>query len=270
MARHESPKLSFTSDLSIFKMHECNRNLSEKPALEASMRTHGFMPSSPIQCVRDDRDGTLKVIRGHHRLDYAKRLKLPVWYVIDPTVVDIFELEGDSSSMWNLSDFVHARAKAQDEHCAKVLDFQRRHGIGLGAAISLMGGESAGSANCIPKAKQGTFRVGSDLSHANLVGELVDFCRASGAACAGESSFVKALSAVCRVPEFEPALFKQRVAKIPALLAKRSNQQGYLAVIEDVYNYGAKGKRVPLVFRAAEVGRQRKETFGGRQKAGAK
>jgi len=268
MTDHEKPKLYYTKDLGIFQMHELNRDIAEKPALEASMQKHGFMPSSPIQCVRGA-GGSLKVIRGHHRLHYAKRLGLSVWYVIDPTVTDIFELEGDSSSRWTLSDFVHARAKSGDEHCARVLEFQKRHGIGLGATVSLMGGESAGSMNSCDKLKRGTFRVSKDLSHANLVAELVDYCRASGAYCAGETSFVNALSSVCRVPEFEPAVFKQRVSKMPSLIAKQTDRRGYLSIIEDVYNYAAKGKRVPLAFRAAEVGRQRHESFGGKQTAKA-
>lgn len=265
---HEKPKLQFTRDLSIFEMHELNRDLAEKPALEESMKTHGFMPSSPIQCIRNG-GARLKVIRGHHRLDYAKRLGIGVWYVIDPTVTEIFELEGDSSSHWSIKDFLHARAKAGDADCAKVIVFQKRYGIAQGAAISLMAGESAGSDNAQRKVKQGKFRVSRDLTHANLVGELVNFCRASGAACAVTSGFVKALSAVARVPEFEPQIFRDRVKKMPSLLALQATTKSYLELIEEVYNYGAKGKRLPLAFRAVEVGRERQRTFGGNRSAGA-
>jgi len=269
MTEHEKPKLSFTKDLSIFEMHELNRDISDHPALEESMRLHGFMPSSPMHCVRNGR-GKLKIIRGHHRFKIAKTLGIGVWYVVDQSVTDIFELEGDSASRWTLSDFVHARAKAGVEDYGRLLDFQKRHGIGLGAAVSLMAGESAGSLNAVVKAKRGTFRVSRDLSHANLIGELVDFCRATGATCAGETSFVNALSAVARVPEFEPLVFKRRVAKMPSLLAKQATGKSYLAIIEDVYNYEAKGKRVNLAFRAAEVGKQRKADFGGKRALGQK
>jgi len=267
MTEHEKPKLQFTRDLSIFEMHERNRDLTEHPVLEESMKAHGFMPSSPIHCIRNGA-GKLKVIRGHHRLDYASRLGTGVWYVIDPSVTEIFELEGDSSSHWSIKDFLHARAKsAGGADYEKVIDFQERYGIAQGAAISLMAGESAGSANAQRKVKQGTFRVSRDLTHANLIGELVNFCRATGAVCAGTSGFVNALSAVARVPEFEAQVFRDRVKKMPSLLAQlRATTKSYLELIEDVYNYGAKGKRLPLAFRAAEVGRQRKETFGGKQK----
>ena len=263
MTEHEKPKLYFTRDLDIFEMHEENRDLREKPALEESMRLHKFMPSSPIQCTRNGR-GKLKVIRGHSRLDYAKRLGLGVWYVIDQTVTDLFELEGDAGSRWSIEDFLVSRAKAGNEHYRRDIAFRKEHGISLGAAISLMAGESAGSLNAVRKVKQGTFRVSNDLEHANVVVSLVDFCRAHGAACAGTSGFVNALSAVARVPEFEPAVFRNRIAKMPSLLAKQATTKSYLDIIEEVYNYQAKGRRLPLAFRAVEVGRQRKETFGGK------
>lgn len=70
---HEKPRLQCTHDYTIFESHELNRPLREKPNLMASMARAGFMPSSPIQCQRNG-SAKLKVIRGHHRLDYAKRL----------------------------------------------------------------------------------------------------------------------------------------------------------------------------------------------------
>ena len=273
MTEHEKPKLYHTKDLSIFEMHELNRDLSDHSALEESMRKHGFMPSSPIQCVRNGR-GKLKVIRGHHRLHYAKAIGLPVWYVVDPTVTDIFELEGDSGSRWNIKDFLHARAKAKgqpgNEDCARVIAFQKEHQINQGVAICLMAGDGAGSTNAYEKVKRGTFRVSRNLTHAMLVAELVDFCRAAGAACAGTSGFVKALSSVARVPQFEPDLFKRRVKKMPSLLARQATSKSYMEIIEEVYNYGAKDKRIPLAFLATEEGRKRKETFGGKKALGRK
>lgn len=271
MAEHEKPKLQYTRDYEIFEMHELNRDITEKPVLEESMKAHGFMPSSPIHCIRNG-SGKLKVIRGHHRLHYAKRLGIGVWYVIDPSVTTIFDLEGDSSAHWSIKDFLHARAKAAGGgDYGKVIEFQKRYGIAQGAAISLMAGESAGSANAQRKVKQGTFRVSRDLSHATLVGELVNFCRATGAACAGTTGFVNALSAVARVPEFEPQVFRDRVKKMPSLLAQlRATTKSYLELIDEVYNYGAKGKRLALAFKAVEMGRQRKATFGGNSGLGRK
>ena len=89
--KHEAPKLKVTRDYDFFEMHNLNRPLHDDPLLLASMKKYGFMPSQPLQCVRNG--GTkLKVIRGHHRLNYAKQLGLPVWYIVDDSNTDIFEL----------------------------------------------------------------------------------------------------------------------------------------------------------------------------------
>jgi hypothetical protein len=263
---HEKPKLQCTKNYEIFEMDPINRDLSEKPVLLASMRAHGFMPSSPIHCTRS-RGGKLRVVRGHHRLHYAKRLDLHVWYVVDDSNTDIYDLEGDSNSRWSLRDFLMSRAKAGNEHCQRVLEFQRKHGLPLGVAISLMGGHSAGSDNKQAQVKNGTFKVAGDLSHANAVVDIVDHCKSAGVPVATSAAFVVALSTVVRVPEFDAKVLKHRITLNPGLIEKRSSVDAYLDVLDAAYNYMAKAKRFPLKFRAKEIGRQRQATFGGKNEA---
>lgn len=254
---HEKPKLQCTRDYGIFEMHELNRDLRDRPKLLASMKEHGFMPSSPIQCVRNGR-GTLKVVRGHHRLDYAERLKLPVWYVVDESNTNIFDLEGDSGVRWNIRDFLDARAKAGDENCAKVLAFQKKHQLTQGAAISLLGGEAVGSDNKTAAVKRGTFRVCSDLKHAETVASVTDLCRSVGIAFATQASFVAAVSLAVRVPECDVKILKHRITQWGgSQINKRATVQEYLSEIEGLYNHAARGTRLPLAFRAREVARSR-------------
>ena len=259
----DKPSLRVTKDYSIFEMHPLNRDLREKPILLESMKVHGFMPSSPIQCVRNGH-GTLKVIRGHNRLSYAKRLKLPVWYVIDESNTDIYNLEGDGGQHWNIRDFLVSRAKDGDQHCSRVLEFQKKHRLTQGAAVSLLGGQGAGSNNCFKSVKKGTFRIAPDLKHAIAVVNVTDHFRACGVHFATQSALVNAVSAALRVPELDAEILKHRISKSPALLQRRTNVDGYLDELEALYNYGAKAKRLALKFRAREIGRVRQQTFGKR------
>jgi len=255
-------KLECTTNYDLFEMHEFNRPLHDDPVLLESMKTHGFMPSSPIQCVRNGK-GKLRVIRGHHRLHYAKRLKLPVYYVVDETNNDIFDLEGSTTQRWTVKDFAIARSKAGNIDCSKVLEFQKKHGINLGAAASLVGGESAGSGNKTKQIKAGTFKI-TDMKYANAVVDVTDFCRECGIAFATSSAFVKAVSKVLRIPEFNVNLFLHRIKTNPALIRKCSQSEAYLDEIEAIYNYGAKKNRFPVKYRAIEISRKRQETFGGK------
>ncbi len=257
----EKPKLQVTRDYDRFEMHELQREIKADPLLEESMKTHGFMPSGAIHCVRGKGE-KLRIIRGHHRLHYAKRLGLAVWYIVDESNTDMRALEASSHGRWSLLDFLYSRAHGGDKACQSVIDFSAKHGISKGISISLLGGETAGSGNHYDDVKGGTYRLADDLSHARAVAGIVDHCRACGIESASRSAFVQAVSKMLRVPEFEAELFKHRLSKNPSLLTLQATAEGYLAAIEDVYNYGAK-VRVPLKFRAEEVGRQRKATFGG-------
>ena len=52
-----------------------------KPILLASFQEHGFMPCRPILCQKNS-DGKMLIINGHHRFALAKKLKLPVYYIV--------------------------------------------------------------------------------------------------------------------------------------------------------------------------------------------
>lgn len=261
----DKPQLRMTRDYALFELHECNRPLHDNTSLLESMRKNGFMPSSPIQCIRNG-DGKLKVVRGHNRLECAKRLKLPVWYVIDGTNTDIFDLEGDSKAIWSLADFAIARAKAGDMHCMKMLAFRKKHGLTLGAAVSLVGGESPNSGNKSKLVKLGTFRVG-DMKLADKVVRITDACREQKVSFATSTGFVRAISMAIQLPEFDSDRFIHAVTINGAKMQKRTSVSEYLTEIEGLYNYGAKSKRFSLAFLATEASRKRKDTFGGRHKS---
>ncbi|MEO8679248.1 MAG: hypothetical protein ABI665_09395 [Vicinamibacterales bacterium] len=257
---HEKPKLQCTRDYHLFEGHAFNRPMHDDGVLIASMQRVGFMPSSAIQCERMP-NGSLRVIRGHHRLDCAKRLKLPVWYVVDDSNTDLFQLEGGKQG-WSVSDFAVSRAQHGNQDMADLLAFQQLHHLTLGAAASLLGGQSAGSGNKIKTVKDGTFKIAADQTHASAVVSITDRCRERGVKFATQSAFVAAVSLVVRVPEFDPEVFLHRVALNGGQMTRRSTVDAYIREIDALYNYQAKGSRIPLAFRAREVSRSRQVDFG--------
>jgi hypothetical protein len=248
-------ELKSTKNYDMFEGHELNRPLHEDDHLRASMEKHGFMPSSPIQCVRNG-GSKLKVIRGHHRLYYAKTLGLPVWYVLDESNKDIFDLEASSKATWSVVDFAEARAQDGDEACIKLLNFRKKHGLTIGSASSLVSGQSASSGNMQKRVKNGTFKIG-DMKHAEQVVAITDHCKTIGIPFATTSAFVAAISSILRVPEFDTARFMHCATLYPAMMNRRSSKDGCLDEIDALYNYALKAKRIPLAFRAKEVGRER-------------
>lgn len=258
----KSPSLNWTTDYKIFDIHDYQRPMHEDPIVEESMKKYGFMPSSPIQVVPNG-GGKLKVIRGHHRLHYAKRLKLPVCYVIDATNTDIFDLEGSSKARWSALDFATARASSGDEDYQKLLSFRKKYGLNIGSAAGLVGGQSAGSNNKLKAIKTGTFKVG-DMTHAYKVIDITQSCYDLKISFARESKFVSAVSMALRIPEFDPKHFFQKLKLNPAKMRRRTSCYEYLEEIESVYNYGVK-KRIPIESLAREIAKTRQRTFGRSQ-----
>lgn len=241
-----------TSDYSLFESHESNRSLHVDKALFESMRRVGFMPSSPIHCATN-KNKKLKVIRGHHRLSYAKQLGLPVYYVIDDSNTEIGDLE-TCQSKWSLEDFVVCHAHNGNPEYEHLLNFKTTHNLPMGAAASLVYGYT--NMKCGQKLlqdiKRGTFKRG-DMIHANKVAGLVDYCLNHGISFATNSSFISALSGVVAVNEFDSDHFTRKISSDPIRLRKRSTHKEYLDEIEDFYNFGVRlPLRVPLSLLAQQ------------------
>jgi hypothetical protein len=253
------PKLESTIEYDVFELHELNRELHDSPVLEESMRKHGFRPSCPIHVTRNG-GGKLKVKRGHNRLAVAKKLGLPVWYIIDDDDIDIYEWEGDTRHLWSMRDFAVSYLRGGSVDYEKLIDFQKKHGFTFAIAASLVGGESAGSHNKVRQVKSGSFKCG-DMTHANKVVRVTDFCREMQVAFATRSGFVTALSMAMRIPEFDVEKFISKIRLYPKMINPRTSSAEYLIEIESLYNYGAKGKRLPVAIRASEVMRERQKKF---------
>lgn len=242
-------------------MHQFNRPLHEDSVLLMSMKTNGFLPQWPISCERNG-GGKLKIIAGHHRFAYAKQLGLPVWYVVADTHVDICDIEGGRRSAWSIRDHIVARAKAGQSDYQLILDFAEEHHLPLGLAVSMVGGESGDSGNKVKQIATGRFHAG-DMTHAYAVVDVTDRCREIGIPFATHAAFVNAVSSSLRVPEFDVRQFLHRVSLYPGHMTKRGTVREYLEEIEALYNYTTKpDRRLPLAFRAREVGRIRQKSFG--------
>jgi hypothetical protein len=250
-----------TTDYSIFEMNQLNRNLHENPVLVKSMQEHGFLVSKAIT-VRKLPSGKLGVIAGHHRLHYAKRLGLPVYYIVEDVELDLFELEGQKQD-WTVDDFAHARANSGDKDCMALVKYAKDKGIPLGIAASLLAGESAGSKNAYHLIKFGKFHLG-DQKHGEEVISLAERLRDLGVEFSHGRLFLYAISACLRVPEFDANNLVKKVELYPRIIKRRASLKDFLEEIENAYNHGVKigPNRIPLAFRVREVGLIRRASFG--------
>lgn len=258
-------RLYKTEEYSIFDTHEYNRPIHDDPILLNSLREHGFMASSPIHCKENGND-KLKIVRGHHRFHFAKMLKIPVYFVVDNTAVDIYDLEGSSLPRWSAYDFLFSRARSGDNECKALLSYQKTHNLPLGAAAELFAGRTSGAMNALREIKKGTFQRGSQ-EHGEQVISILDALDSFKLDFSRCSSFVKALSHALRIPDLKFDGLLQKMQTYGSYLHKRATYQDYLEEIENLYNRGKQAKdRLPIKILANAVAQKRQETFGRKSK----
>lgn len=255
------PQLKQTKNYELFRLHPWNRDVRKINKLIKSMKKYGFRPHDAISCVKNGNDNKLVVMAGHHRLEVAKALNLPVWYILaDPDDMTIQEAE-ETRRAWDLKDYLTSFVKNGLEPYIAIDRYVNKTGIPLGLAIALLAGDSSGSGNRTLAFKRGLYKLG-DQQRANDIMTLVLFLRDSGFPFAANSFLVRALSKMLWVKEFSISRFKQKIKAHGSMFEHQANVQGYLAEIEKIYNRQSKD-RIPLVFLAEEVGRERQATFGG-------
>lgn len=241
-----------TTDYSIFIDHAFNRAVNEESKkfkkLLDSMRKYGWIGSKPASCVKNGKG--LKIVCGHHRFRAAQILGIPVKYVVEKTEVPIYVFEDAGVGRWTPKDFAESHKRAGVESYDILCSYIEETGISLGNAAAMFYGDSAGTGNYDrgDKFNSGMFEV-KDVEHPGSVGGIVLFLKKIGVKWASDDKFVKALSRVVRVEEFDASRFKKKARAHAFLFQKQRDVASSISMIEEIYNRQAiKSKCLPLSF----------------------
>lgn len=247
--KRQEPRLMHTKDYSMFEVHEYNRDIGKTKVLEQSMREHGFDPGFPIRCTNGGGGKKLKINQGHHRFHVARKLGLPVWFVISNNDLSIFEVER-GNRQWNIKDFLEARVRAGEDGPVKIKKFIASTGIPCGQAIALVGGEDAASHNQTCKLIRGDFKAKPN-KHADDMAVMVNYLRDLGVPFATNCNFVNALSKCMLSSCFNQEIFRRKSRTHITMFEKCRNLEDYLYLIENIYNQQTPlTKKVPIAFEA--------------------
>lgn len=248
-----SSKLTTTKNYSLFELLDFNRDVEKIKKLEASMREHGFIPAYPLHCVKNG-NGKLQIKAGHHRFEVAKKLKLPVPYVLCSDRATVYQLES-STTHWKFNDFLTSHCRIGSEPHILINEYSASTGISPSQVASMLAGECASSGNQNKYVKEGTFKV-KTTGHMDVVAHLVISLKKIGVKFATQRELVSALSTVSFLPEFEVNVFLHRCATNPGMIIKQATVDGYLTMLENVYNRQAK-RKIALAFLAKEAAGKR-------------
>lgn len=250
-----------TEDFSIFGQHETNRNINPftlKRIME-SMRRYGFLRQWPIHCVMID--GKMVVKDGHHRLEAARRLGIPVLYICaDDGGISLYELNR-SAKQWTNADYANHYMREGSEEYVKLMELCESTGFPLAATVSMLIGQLPGSGNRAEQFKAGHFTTtAAGLRSFEIVAELSASAKEGGFEHATAINFIKALWKVHLVKEVLHDEMCRRLRTYGHTLQRRSQVDDYLEDLEKAYNRNTSFARVPVKFLANEASRMRSVT----------
>lgn len=139
----ETIQLHRTTDLSKFRHHPLNRELSESHilALAEDIRRNGFKREYPIRVnMLDLANGYMTVVCGHHRLEAAKRAKSDVWF----TYTTETEPQKERVLPWRGKDYLQSFSKAGMASYKVVLNWMETTGLSMSHVLRILHYESKG------------------------------------------------------------------------------------------------------------------------------
>lgn len=258
----KAPQLKQTKEYRLFKFDPTNRPVGKKvKKIIASMKVRGFLPAHPIACVPS---GSAMAIKdGQHRFEAAKSLGIAVWYVCSREYenVSIAGLNKDIVGAWTPYDYIGSFKGQGKADYLTLQQFMDETKLPAGCAASLLYGQQANSGNALEAIRSGTFKV-RDIAYARQVANVMEAAR-KHVPWSRHASFIEAISKCARVASCKTNLLAEKINNYPFLLRLQPTVDGYLDVLDEVYNYHSRDK-IPLKFLATEASKKRQAAMPGR------
>jgi hypothetical protein len=240
-------KILTSTEYSRFVSDPTNRPVRSNPRLLQSMKRHGWLDAYPMHVVKEgDR---YKIKDGQHRFLAAKKLGIAVKFVVCQEGADIAAIN-DTQRPWTITDHVQSRSAGGDTDYQYLLQFSQAHNlpVGVSAAILTATNVRKGAGLAV---RSGSFRV-KDVEQAEKIARVVDATRQS-VKWASHNLFIDAVRRCFSVEGFDVERLIKKIQAHPGLLSPQANLDGFLAMIETVYNYRA-SDRLSIVFAVRNGG----------------
>ena len=248
------PSIKSTVNYDQFMPNPYQRTFTDKKVkdLVSKMKMNGYPPSMAISVYLEK--GKFTINTGHHRLEAAKQLGIPVLFVIEDkwTPQQLVD-EGTSSKTWDILSATQTYSRQGKSDYHELLVYYDK-GIPLAMAASMLAGEGAGSGNTHKKVMNGSFIIKERSQIDKCVSIIDEF--SDRQPTVKTRPFLAALSKCMFTSEFDLPTFCRRLKENPTMLEKTSNTDQMLKLIEEIYNFRA-NKKIPLAFLAQEKSNER-------------
>lgn len=244
------PEIKKTDDHSIFGGIIGNRPISPSHVknLVASIGHKNMLPDNPINV-----NEKMQIIDGQHRLEAAKELGLPIYYlVMQGSRLEEIQMLNTTQKRWGLGDMINSYCSTGKKDYVTLRAFHERYGFPYTtAAMMLSGGvrhsaDNTGSGEGKVSIWSGNWKVKSEDEAMRLAEQIVSIKDSSDGVAWKQMQFVVAFMRMLEVVSFDR--FQQKLKVIGVTLEKRRSIEDYLRLFEEIVNYHVKEKQKVRLF----------------------
>lgn len=243
----------------LFHVEQRKNNDKRLQRLKKSMLKWGFLPEKAVMVLRLGVN-KYKVIDGHSRVEIARQLGIPFYFVVvdkklDDAVADLND--------WPLIDHVRRFALRGCDDYNELLTYMES-GLSLTAASSLLSGSVAHSGNQGDALREGVWKIKTR----EMIDVIVNCMKELGDVCpvVKDQRFHSAMSMCLLVPEFEVERMLHKLRTNPRMLVKVATRDQMLEQLEEIYNFKATmPTKLPLGFMANSCTKARNPIFKSMQ-----
>lgn len=183
-------------------------------------------------------DEKFNVIDGQHRLEAAKQLSLPIFYIVAKGNIQTVRLLNATNRMWHLVDYINSYSKYGFFDYEKILEFNKKYGVAYStAAQMLMFGNPSDSEKTRHHLKSGEFIVQEEALAVDLMKWSDLFTTRLVKAARVSREFLSALYRLRKSKVVTYDEMKEKLAGYDQLFVPSRTTTDYMRELENVINY---------------------------------
>ena len=246
--RKTAIKVEATNDYELFNLVKSNRPINQRhlKRLVNSIKEKNMLKFYPIQVTCEG-----KVLDGQHRLEAAKKLNLPIYYMIvdeSVTIADI-AMSNHATKTWTRADYLHHWCERSEQHYIALRDFVSKHdwmSVSVGMAVC----SGIASHKRMSDAMQqdfvdGAFRI-VDMRFATMFASAINDFR-KYVTFATDRFFMAAICILLRKENYDHSRMIHKMEIAGGRLLRSPDIDNYLRQLEEIYNFKARGGYVRFI-----------------------
>jgi hypothetical protein len=233
------PTIKKSTRYSDFKTVKGNRLISKEhyKNLLQSINGKNLLHLNPIIV-----NSKMEVIDGQHRLQVAKTLHIPIYYVqgngLDYQDVVMFN---NTMKTWTMEDYAKGYIALGFSEYAKLESFKNKWQLSMSNAIAILSGDGSVHSAKYSKFKAGLFEVINQDWAEQFAQRLHDIAPLTSENTWKDRDFIRALSTIYTKGVNHEVLM-ERLQRYGSVIYRRANLTDYLRTFEDVYNRKVQGE----------------------------